>query len=210
VLAFVLGLCIGFISSIPPLGPGSLLMVRRGLEGRFSAGIAVASGGAIADALYCALAVVGFSYLFWKHPDIAASMRWLGVAILIGIGAWFLTRKAERAKDGGSRDDGGDWPQHAVLGFSLVAFNPTLLITWSTAVALIASLGGLFFAGTSRWTFPLGVALGDVAWAALALTSLRRLGRHLPDRILSSLMRSIGAGLIVLACVFAMKTWMEN
>src|SRR5688572_29998830 len=83
VRALLLGFCIGFISSIPPLGPGALLLLRRGLEGRIAAGVAAATGGAAADAIYCALAVVGFSFLFWRYPNIAISIRWVGVAILV-------------------------------------------------------------------------------------------------------------------------------
>ena len=99
--ALLLGFSIGFLSSIPPIGPGSLLLLRRGLEGRVSAGVAAAAGGAAADAIYCALAVVGFSYLFWKHPDIAASIRWVGVAILVLLGIWFLTKVPELPRPNG-------------------------------------------------------------------------------------------------------------
>jgi threonine/homoserine/homoserine lactone efflux protein len=205
VRAILLGFCIGFMSSIPPLGPGALLLLRRGLEGRTSAGLAAAAGGATADAIYCALAVVGLSYLFWRYPDIAASMRWLGIAILVLLGIWFLTRTPEPLRNPGKNGFSGDWPRHAVLGFSLAAFNPTLLITWTAGVAMIASFGGSFFAGAGRYTFPIGVAMGDVGWAMIALFLYRRLGSHLPQRLLSRLMRGIGFMLLLLAVVLAVR-----
>ena len=204
-LPLLLGICIGFLSSIPPLGPGALLLLRRGLEGRLSDGFAAAVGGAAADAIYCGLAVIGFSYLLWKHPQVAASLRWAGVAILILLGVWFLARTPERPTSNGAPANGGRWPHHAVLGFSLAAFNPTLLVTWTSAVAMIASLGGVFLAGSGRFAFPLGVALGDIAWATIALAMYRRLGHHLPDRVLRTLMRLVGVFLLALACFFALR-----
>jgi threonine/homoserine/homoserine lactone efflux protein len=165
--------------------------------------MAAAAGGAAADASYCALAVVGFSYLFWKHPDIAASMKWVGVAILVLLGVWFLSREPDLPRAGGAPADGGDWPRQVVLGFSLTAFNPTLLLTWTTSVAMIASLGGAHFTGWSRYGLPIGVALGDVAWGATALFLYRRLGSHLPHRLLRLFMRAIGLVVLLVACLFA-------
>ena len=203
-LPLVLGICCGFLSSIPPLGPGALLLLRRGLEGRTADGVAAAAGGAIADASYCALAVVGFSYLFLKHPDLAASMKWVGVTILVLLGTWFLTNNPDAPRADGLHSNGGNWPRQAVLGFSLTAFNPTLLLTWSTGVAMIASLGVGVFAKSTRYAFPLGVALGDVAWALIALFLYRRLGSYLPYRILRIFMRSIGVILLAIAGFFAL------
>jgi threonine/homoserine/homoserine lactone efflux protein len=204
VLPLLLGFCCGFLSSIPPLGPGALLLLRRGLEGRTADGVAAATGGAVADASYCALAVVGFSYLFLKHPGLAASMKWVGVTILVLLGTWFLTNRLEAPRADGLPANGGNWSRQAVLGFSLAAFNPTLLITWSTGVAMIASLGVGVFSKPSRYAFPLGVALGDVAWALIALLLYRRLGSYLPHRMLRILMRSIGVMLLVIAGLFAL------
>jgi threonine/homoserine/homoserine lactone efflux protein len=205
VLPLLLGICTGFLSSIPPFGPGALLLMRRGLEGRASAGLAAAAGGALADAIYCGLAAVGFSYLLMTYPEIAASMRWVGVLILSALGIWFIVSKPELPRPNGEPRNGGDWPRHIVLGFSLGAFNPTLLITWTTAVAMVASLGGVLFTRSGRIAFPVGVALGDIAWAAVALFLYRRLGHYLPERVLRGLMRGIGLFLLALATFFAVQ-----
>ena len=209
VWAFLLGVCIGFVSSMPPIGPGGLMLMRRGLEGRFREGLALAAGGATADGIYCALAVVGFNYLVWKHPDLTASMRWVGVAILAFLAIWFLTRKPEAARGNGNNHVDERWPRQLLLGFSVTAFNPTLLITWSTAIAVIAGLGGDLFTRTGRVSFPIGVAIGDMSWALVALLSWRRLGRFLSARVLFRLMRAIGLVLFGLAVFFATKTILE-
>jgi threonine/homoserine/homoserine lactone efflux protein len=210
VLPFLLGFSIGVLSSIPPFGPAGLLLVRRGLEGRIADGIAAVTGGAIADATYCALAVVGFSYLFWAHPHLAALMRWVGVALLILLAIWFLAQKPQAPRTDGGNGNGGRWPHHAMLGFSLVAFNPTLLITWTSGVALLASLGNVFFSGTGKLAFPVGVALGDITWGTIALLLYRRLGTRLPDRWLRLLMRTAGVFLLVIACVVSLQIASSN
>ncbi len=70
---------------------------------------------------------------------------------------------------------------------------------------MVASLGGVIFSGSGRFTFPLGVGIGDLAWCLILLVLLRRLGRALSDRTLYRLLRAIGVGLLGLAAVFAIK-----
>jgi threonine/homoserine/homoserine lactone efflux protein len=197
--------CIGFASSMPPIGPGGLMLMRRGLEGRVREGLALAAGGATADAGYCAFAMIGFSVLFWKHPGVAASMRWLGVAILSGLGVWFLAHRPKQIRTDRENHVHAHWPQQMLLGFSVTAFNPTLLLTWSSAIAVLASFGGGFFSPTGRIAFPIGVGIGDVLWASIALISWRRLGRFVSARVLAIIMRGMGVGLLACAVYLAFK-----
>lgn len=73
VLAFVIGVALGFFGSIPAAGPLALLIVQAGLDGARSRLAALAVGGAVAEGL-SALRV-------WL-------LRGLGLALVIAGVAW--------------------------------------------------------------------------------------------------------------------------
>lgn len=197
----LLGFAVGLVGSLPPAGPGALLQIRRGLQRRFAAGLAVAAGGGLADAIYCLAAVLGLGFLLDRFPALVEVVRWLGLAVLFGLGAHFLSRppRSLERKEPGS-PAAGELTREFLLGLTLTGTNPTLVVTWTTAVAVIASLG-VPFEGGGRFTFPLGIALGNVAWSAILLTLLTRYGHRLGHRVVRGLMRATGVALLIMACM---------
>ena len=65
-VAFALGILLGFVGSIPAAGPLLLLVIASGLEGQRRRALALAAGGALAESLYVALA-------FWWAKAVAAA-----------------------------------------------------------------------------------------------------------------------------------------
>lgn len=197
-----LGVLVGLVSSIPPAGPGALLQVRRGLEGRFLAGMAAGVGGALADGGYCLLAVLGLGYLVTAFPAFSKGLSWGGLVVLLLIGVRFVWRKPPRFE---GRAKGSERPaalgRDFLLGFGLTASNPTNLVTWTTGVAIFVSLTSFDFRGIGRFTFPVGVAIGDVAWSAILLRFLTWKGQAICERYLAIAMRLVGVAILALALV---------
>ena len=57
------GLLFGFVAAMPMAGPIWALVFERALRGRMREGLYVAIGGAVAEAVYAALAFWGFAAL---------------------------------------------------------------------------------------------------------------------------------------------------
>jgi threonine/homoserine/homoserine lactone efflux protein len=82
------------------------------------------------------------------------------------------------------------------VGFSVALFNPTLLLTWSAAVAFVWSKGLGETSAAAAAPFGLAAAAGIAGWFALLATALRRYGGKLPARALKWTVRAIGIALV--------------
>lgn len=51
VLPLVAGFCFGFLGSVPVAGPTSAMVLKLGIQGKYSAGLTIAFGGAISEAV---------------------------------------------------------------------------------------------------------------------------------------------------------------
>ncbi|POM73041.1 Hypothetical protein PHPALM_10151, partial [Phytophthora palmivora] len=60
VLPLVAGFCFGFLGSVPIAGPTSAMVLKLGIQGKYSAGFTIAVGGAISEATYAGIAFWGF------------------------------------------------------------------------------------------------------------------------------------------------------
>lgn len=51
ILPLVAGFCFGFLGSVPVAGPTSAMVLKLGIQGKYSAGLTIAFGGAISEAV---------------------------------------------------------------------------------------------------------------------------------------------------------------
>lgn len=197
-LASAVGL--GVIVSAP-IGPISLLCIRRALSGLPMAAFVTGLGPAVCDITMASFAVAGAGIL----PAIAA-LEWLAIvsgAILVGIGLGGLHRRkppeavqatgASTAGEGSARL-GMMWLQ----GFLVTLFNPL-----NAAAVLVVTVGLLDLGGT-RYPAALVVAFGVgclLWWAGLAL-AISWLGRKLGQRLIGIVSLSVSL-LVALAGVAA-------
>ena len=93
----------------------------------------------------------------------------------------------------------------ALLGFSVSAINPTLLLTWSAAVAFLYSRG--LKATSSVYAIPFGLcaAAGIAAWFVILAALFRRYGGKLPEAAITWVIRAMGLVLVVVALWSAVK-----
>jgi threonine/homoserine/homoserine lactone efflux protein len=84
------------------------------------------------------------------------------------------------------------------FGFSISAINPTLLLTWSAAVAFLASYGLKGASPIYALPFALSAGAGIAAWFVLLVGFLRKYQGKVPAKALTWTVRALGFVLVVL------------
>jgi threonine/homoserine/homoserine lactone efflux protein len=195
-VAFASGFLMAFIGSIPPVGPIAVLLLERGVSGRDREGRGIALGAAIAETIYCALALAGVSELMRRYAIVEIIARALGVAILLGLGVYFARFKIAPPHATAPKQTGGG---PFALGFSISAANPVLVITWSGSIATLLSFTRLRFDLAARGMFVSGVFLGMFGWFHVFLWLLRRYRERITLRAAQWSVRVAGVAMIALA-----------
>jgi len=184
-----------FFGSMPPVGPIAVLLLERGVAGRGREGLRIGWGAALAETIYCALAMAGVSELMKRYTIVETIARFLGVAILIVLGIYFARFKVSASST--RVDERRRKP--FVLGFSISAANPTLIITWSGSIATLLSFAHVRFDVLHRVLFVGGVLAGMLAWFHLFLWMLARWRDRITLRAAQWIIRGAGVTMIAIA-----------
>jgi threonine/homoserine/homoserine lactone efflux protein len=194
----------GFIGSIPLAGPISVMVVSRAAQKKFGEALQLGLGAALAEAVYAGLALWGFTTLLARHPAVVPVSHGVTAVVLSVLGVRFALWKPKSRRDRHERR-AGTW----VVGFTVSALNPTLLLTWGAAAAFIFSKGLATGLDASSWPtallFGLSAGAGVAAWFVVLVAVLRRLRGKLPDRVLTWTIRVLGVALLGLGAWSAVQ-----
>jgi threonine/homoserine/homoserine lactone efflux protein len=159
---FIKGLILGFIICVP-FGPIGLLCVMRTLTDGKMAGIASVLGASVIDAIYCAIAGLGVSYISNFLTNERTALRLAGGIILIALGIKIFfthpTEKAPEAKGHGLLASFGS-------SFFLMLTNPLAILVF-TATFSALGIGGWQYAYISTGMLVAGVFVGSALWAPI-------------------------------------------
>ncbi|MGO9833835.1 MAG: LysE family translocator [Polyangiaceae bacterium] len=188
-----LALAFGYIGSMPLAGPVAIMALSRAARKRFGEALRVGLGAAIAEGLYAGVAFFGYTSLLGRRPEVVPISRGATALILGALGLHFAFWRRKEAKDRRENKAGT-----ALLGFSVSAANPTLFLTWSTAVALLYSKG--LEQPPALYAIPFGVsaACGVGGWFFSLTLLLRRYGARLSEAAFTWTVRAMGVLLVVL------------
>ncbi|MBN1654947.1 MAG: LysE family transporter [Deltaproteobacteria bacterium] len=200
--AFILGYIFGFFGSVPIAGPISILVFSRGLEGQFRNGVYLAVGAAIAEACYAYLAFWGFSEFLVRYAWIDPLSKASAAVILLFLGVKLFARPSNRSEVSRPVSSNGR-KRSFFLGFTLTALNPTLIATWTAAVAILYSTEILSFSPARALPFSVGTCIGIAGWFCLLLFILARYKSRFNPSTLDKVVRAMGVGLAILGLVFA-------
>ena len=89
-----------------------------------------------------------------------------------------------------------------VLGFSIVALNPTLIATWTAAATTLFSTGLVEFAPDQALPFSLAACGGIVTWFAVLIKLVRRYRDRFRVETLTTIIRLMGWFLIAIGLWF--------
>jgi threonine/homoserine/homoserine lactone efflux protein len=206
-LALLLGFAFGFIGSMPIAGPIALLVFAYGARGRARSGFYIALGAALAESLYAFVAFWGFAELLRRYPLVVPVSRALGALVLLATGAYLVARR--RRDDRGGPASERPTPKKRggklLLGFTITALNPTLLVTWTAAVTALSSALGRGLRTAEALPFASGACAGIVGWFAVLLVLMRTFRTRLSPLTLDRIARGAGALLIGLGVWFAIS-----
>jgi threonine/homoserine/homoserine lactone efflux protein len=183
-----MALVFGFVGSMPLAGPIAILVLSRATQRRFGEALRIGVGAAVAEALYAGVAFWGFATFLAQHAVVVPISHGVTAAVLLALGIRFMFWKAD-AEHGEPKSGAGT----LFFGFSISAINPTLLLTWSTAVAFLASYGLTGAGPIYAAPFALCAGAGIAAWFALLVTVLRRYQGKVPEKALAWTVRVLGA-----------------
>jgi threonine/homoserine/homoserine lactone efflux protein len=183
-LAVAVGGVMGFIGSMPIAGPVAVLVLERGLVRKAREGLGVALGAAAGETIYAFLAFWGVGAVLRRSPAVLPVARLVSSAVLITIGVYLATRRSARPELTEAEAKRGQKRKGFVLGASVTLVNPTIIATWTVAVAAVHS-SGLLTAGTLEAIgFAVGVGGGIVGWFATLLHLLNRFQRGMrPENV---------------------------
>ncbi len=173
-IPLAIGVLIGFVGSIPPTGPTSVLVLHRALKGKRVTALAIAAGGALPEAVYAGLALWGVGRLILWHPWV----KWLGPAmalVVIVLSVRELLKKRLRRE----REEPDRWDEvlqlrrglarSFLLGLTTAGVNATLLFTYSALASFIHQWPRLRAHLDPMWLAPIGVFVGIITWFGVAV-----------------------------------------
>jgi threonine/homoserine/homoserine lactone efflux protein len=186
-----LALVFGYIGSMPLAGPVAIMALSRAARRKFGEALRVGLGAAVAEGLYAGVAFFGYTSLLSRRAEVIPISRGATAFVLGALGIHFAFWRRKETKDKRENKVGT-----ALLGFSVSAANPTLFLTWSTAVALLYSKG--LVEPPALYSNPFGVseACGVAGWFFSLTVLLRRYGAHLPEAAFTWTVRAMGMLLV--------------
>ena len=203
--AALLGFALGFVGSMPLVGPIAILVFTRGVENRARNGFYLALGAAIAESAYAYLAFWGFSQLLERYPWIEPTTRAVGAVILTALGLRFALGGGQFPveKTGSTAEVGNK--RSFFLGFAVTALNPALIATWTLALTTLFLFSDIGFDASRALPFSIGVGTGIISWFSLLLSLLARFRDRFRPATLTRAIRVMGVALTLLGLVFAVR-----
>ncbi len=200
---FLLGLLLGWVGSMPLAGPVSIVIIARGIAGRYRDGMALAAGAGLAEAGYCAAALFGYGFLLDRWPWFRTVAAVVGAAVMMALGLYFIISKRHPPVATPGTAPPISLLREVAVGLSLVGLNPCIVLNWLAVLAAVHSLGMEPAAALPRLQFVAGVGAGIVGWFGLLLALLHRYRAHLPFRAFVLALRILG-GILFAAGAYAL------
>ncbi len=204
IFAFLVGLFLAFVGSMPIAGPIAVVVVSKGLENKPREGACIAAGASVAESAYAFMAFWGLTSVLQRFPVVLRASRIFGCVILVALGLYFVFRKRKEAAPLRDQTERAGY-KSVLFGLSVTAANPTLIVTWTAAVSAAHATGILRTRALDAFPFAGGVALGIVGWFVLLLWLLSRFRSKVNPSTIDRVIRGMGIFLIVLGLAFALR-----
>ena len=196
VLPFAIGSVVGFVGSMPVMGPVSASIFRDALDRRFERGISVAVGGAIAKGIWATLAIWGFGLVVARHPTLTMGASIVGAVALTVVAVGFFRRPKDSS---GDQIRPGAEATGFIYGFAVTLLNPTLLATFSTIAAILHARNLVGSGLVHAIAFGVGIGLGMVLWFSVLLGLMRNLAGRVKPAAVGKIKRTMGCILVAIA-----------
>jgi threonine/homoserine/homoserine lactone efflux protein len=199
VVTCILGAVFGFIGSMPMTGPVAVMVLSRALDKKYGQALEVGVGAAVVESVYSGIAYWGFSTFLARHRLVLPVSHAISAVVLMVVGTYFAVSRHEQKP----REE--KTGRALFLGFTASAFNPTLLATWSGAVAALYGHG---LASDKPWVaapFGLAAGTGNILWQLVLVAFIRKLGDRAPRRAINGIIRGMGVVLVGVGVLSAVQ-----
>ena len=201
--AAIAGFIAGFVGSMPVAGPIAVLVVARSLQDRVREAILIGWGACLPEATYAFLAYWGFSAFLADQPWVVPVSRGVGTVILLFLAVALVRYQPPADPDLAPvpvpRKGAGSF----MLGFSIAALNPTLIVTWAAVLSLVASLDLMDMSPEKAWPFSIAAAIGMGTWCFFMASIVNRFRTRLSQDVIIRVHRVMGVLVFGLAVFFA-------
>jgi threonine/homoserine/homoserine lactone efflux protein len=178
-----------------PVGPISLLCIRRSLSEGFAVGFAGGVGTAFADGLYALAAATGLAVIAgpWiNHWAFAV----LGAAMLLWL-AWNAWRARPGEAAPGERQ--GGLVGATISSFALTLANPATILTVAAVLPSLGLTGAEGASGVAALAG--GVFLGSIGWWAVLAGAVSAVRHRLSSGVVRMINRGAAIGLAAFALI---------
>jgi|SRR5690554_504802 len=208
----ILGFGMGFIGSIPPLGPVALMMINRVFNRQLKFAFAIGVGGALAEVIYSALAVTGVGLLRSLTGITRDILGLTSASILLVVGIYFFYQTFRPKQESvrpevelEARPDGTTF-SHFVRGFTIAIVNPILIVNWTLAVVYFFSLFHLKTNLVGQLLFAGAVGVGKILWTGIEVVLLDKFRQRFARAILGRVERGLSIAVILSALLLAYQS----
>lgn len=205
----VFGVIAGAVTGVP-IGPVNVAVIDAAYRHTMRRAIGVGLGGAVADAFYAGLGIIGVTPALSEYDSVKSVLYAVSGIVLLVYG--FLTARsqpvtpavAEDAPATASQVDMIAKRELAVgmkLGVALIVLNPAAMVTWVLIVgSLLPSIANNWEGGS----FAIGVLAGSFGWFAL-VAYLTHKGKHVLGDKAAWIPRLVGVALMGYAIYLLFK-----
>lgn len=206
-LALITGIGLGLAVAMQ-VGPISLLCIRSVLRGSWAAGIGIAGGAALIDALYAALGTAGAASLLQIGP-LHLMLGVVGALVLATIGFRTLWT-AFRVRHGGEHPDEVRGARRAfAISLAATASNPLTIVSWAAVFSAASTARVADTPGTAS-ALLLGVALGTFTWFSGLSTVLALIRTRVGTGFVRIVDAAAGAGLVGFGALLGVRAANES
>lgn len=220
-IAILVGAGIGFLLAMPAIGPVSISVLRSSLAHGSHAGVWVAAGAAVVDALLCLLMLVATGFVgmvvgfLGAHPLLSTGIQLLCAVVLILYGIIQLRLRGSRLASTTPRFlspsllDRLQRRGHFLLGVGLALTNlanpafPSSLAYVGVVAHEFRIVSAEHFG--SVLAFALGFGAGNLCWLTLLALGVHRFRHRLSGEALERLHRLVGAALIGVGTMLSIR-----
>jgi putative LysE/RhtB family amino acid efflux pump len=195
----LLGKCVVLgLAVAAPLGPIGTLCINRTLKKGFRAGFAGGLGTAMGDALYAAVAALGFSAFAATLAAVHLPLKLVGGLLMLWLG-WrsIVGHPLDAAKSAGSKDStthgAKDLSGTVLMTFLLTITNPMTVFFFA---AMFASLGSV--KGANSILVVAGIFSGSLLWWLILCGGVALARQRLPLGLVRWVARVSGSALVLI------------
>jgi threonine/homoserine/homoserine lactone efflux protein len=204
-MALAVGLALGFFGSVPVAGPASILVLKNALEKGHRAGIDIAVGASVGEAVYAFVAFWGLTTVLEQFPVLVPISKIAGAVLVIAVGVYLVIRRTSTTDMHAAKL--ADRQERRLLrGFLSAILNPTLLATWATVVTGLHAASLVEPSPRGALPFAVGVGIGILGWFAFLLVVIvRRFRDRLAPENVQKVVRGFGWAMIGLGAIIGSR-----